>query len=84
MAAKSGTLPHLLDVVKARYPESVGPERWYLVAVSHVEPSHLPLSPFPLSQLRTVIFTVFLFQPFGTTNVNEVLGIGSHNQLRPF
>ena len=34
MAAQTETLPHLLDTVKAKFPKSLGPHSWYLVAVN--------------------------------------------------
>ncbi|KAF6218599.1 hypothetical protein HO133_005950 [Letharia lupina] len=34
MAAKPESLPQLFDAVKAKFPESLGPDRWYLVAAS--------------------------------------------------
>lgn len=34
MMSKPESLPELFDRVKAKFPESVGPERWYLVTVS--------------------------------------------------
>ncbi|KAF6241037.1 hypothetical protein HO173_000831 [Letharia columbiana] len=34
MAPKPESLPQLFDAVKAKFPESLGPDRWYLVAAS--------------------------------------------------
>lgn len=34
MAAKRETLPHLFDTVQAKFPKSLGPHSWYLVAAS--------------------------------------------------
>ena len=34
MASKPQSLPELFDAVKAKFPASLEPERWYLVAVS--------------------------------------------------
>lgn len=38
MASKSESLPELFDVVKAKFPASLEPDRWYLVAVSKTRP----------------------------------------------
>ena len=74
MAATSETLPHLFDVVRAEYPESVGPERWYLIAVSH---GHA---------LLPAILTRSLFSCPATSTDDrfQLSGVGSHNKLRPF
>ena len=34
MGSKSESLPELFDEVKAKFPASLEPDRWYLVAVS--------------------------------------------------
>ena len=47
MASKPESLPELFDAVKAKFPASLEPERWYLVAVSKYVP------------LRTVLLLIF-------------------------
>ena len=44
MASKPESLPELFDAVKAKFPASLEPERWYLVAVSKNALHHKTLS----------------------------------------
>ena len=44
MAAKIETLPHVFDIVKDKFPKSLGPDRWYLIAV-HMHALHFFFSP---------------------------------------
>ncbi|CAD6579971.1 MAG: hypothetical protein ASARMPRED_009310 [Alectoria sarmentosa] len=54
MASKPVPLPELFDAVKAKFPASVGPERWYLVAASTLVTCS---DPFQLGQLYTYLTT---------------------------
>ncbi len=67
MAAKRETLPHLFDTVKAKFPKSLGPHSWYLVAVS-MPPLHS--------------FSLFTFG-HRRADGQHPLGVRSHHQFAP-
>lgn len=47
MACKPESLSELFDAVKAKFPASLEPDRWYLVAVSkHTLPTHFAVTDY--------------------------------------
>ena len=56
MASKPESLPELFDAVKAKFPATLGPERWYLVTVSkHAPPPYSVVTDTPGLRTRHLL-----------------------------